>query len=265
MMDAIVCCADRFICVKALDYLKKNNITVRYCVVDFFRTESRVPTYCEKNNIPYVESNRSSEVINTYKDERVDLLISFKHQRYISMEMIRIGKCSVNFHTAPLPEFRGHGVTSVAMMQGVTDWGATCHFLDEHFDAGNIIMEKKVVIDKEEVKTGHDLSVKGAYLEYELFKEFINKVVTNGIEFESREQGEGHYYSGKYLESLKEIREDDDIDTIDKKIMALWYPPYGGAYIYIKGKKYYLINDDILKICADLYLEHDEAIEVELD
>jgi methionyl-tRNA formyltransferase len=45
----------------------------------------------------------------------------------------------------------------------------------------------------------------------------------------------------------------DSAEEIDKKINALWFPPYHGASIVIDGKRYSLVNDEILNKLAMLY------------
>jgi len=51
------------------------------------------------------------------------------------------------------------------------------------------------------------------------------------------------------MESMKEI--DLENDDIDLKIRAFWFPPYNGAYIEVKGNKYTLINNFILRQLID--------------
>ena len=60
---------------------------------------------------------------------------------------------------------------------------------------------------------------------------------------DSKENKGGRYISRAQMEEMKEIKDDDDIDT---KIRAFWFPPYLGAYMSKNGKKYTLINDKIL-------------------
>ena len=63
----------------------------------------------------------------------------------------------------------------------------------------------------------------------------------------------GVYFSKKDLEAVKNVSGLDNADEIDHRIRSLWMPPYHGAYITIDGKKYTLINDEILNELADLY------------
>lgn len=45
----------------------------------------------------------------------------------------------------------------------------------------------------------------------------------------------------------------NDVQEIERKIMALWLPPYHGACIERAGKQYTLINEELLKETACLY------------
>ena len=73
----------------------------------------------------------------------------------------------------------------------------------------------------------------------------------DGEELSGEIQREGRYFSLKELERNKLICEDESIESIEKKIRAFWNPPYSGAQIEIKGKRYTVINEHILSWIAD--------------
>lgn len=56
----------------------------------------------------------------------------------------------VNCHPSLLPEYRGANPYSHVIINGETHTGITLHFMDENFDTGNIIAQKKVEIEKNE-------------------------------------------------------------------------------------------------------------------
>jgi methionyl-tRNA formyltransferase len=64
-------------------------------------------------------------------------------------------------------------------------------------------------------------------------------------------QTEGKYYSLPQLEKCKDIDEYENTEEIDRKIRAFWNPPYSGAQIELKGKKYTVINEDVLNWIAN--------------
>ena len=45
----------------------------------------------------------------------------------------------INYHPAPLPEYKGPKETTQAISDEVMYWGVTVHYMDEQFDTGPII------------------------------------------------------------------------------------------------------------------------------
>ena len=78
----------------------------------------------------------------------VDVVISFLFWRLIREPLISLGRVGcLNFHPAPLPDFRGLGGYNVAMLDGLREWGVSCHFVDEGFDTGDIVEVERFPID----------------------------------------------------------------------------------------------------------------------
>ena len=62
----------------------------------------------------------------------VDLVVSFLFWNRIREPLISLGRIGcLNFHPAPLPDFRGVGGYNVAILEGLREWGVSCHFVDE--------------------------------------------------------------------------------------------------------------------------------------
>lgn len=251
-MNAVFCCADKEIALKGLVYLKEKRIDIVCCLISNISDKnSFLFQYCKENKIQVCDRETIAEIINGYDDKSIDLIISFTYPLKLKEQIINKGKCSINFHPAPLPQYRGCGTPCYGILNGEKEWGVTCHFLDKNLDTGNIIAVKKFEIEKEKYYTGMDLSIYSWKKCFELLCEIVDKYVA-GIVLKADPQTGGNYYSKKHLEELKEIKIGDDSETISKKIRALWYPPFEGAYIMLDGKKFYLIDEEIMKTFADL-------------
>ena len=176
-----------------------------------------------------------------------DLLISFSYHKLISKREIDNAKMAINFHPAPLPQYRGLGTNMWGIINNETEWGATCHYLDEHYDTGKIIECRKFKIDKNIIKTGIDLSNASWDACIELLSDVLDEIragkIPTGI---SQKKEEGKTYTKKDLESIKNIDTNEDPELIIRKIHALWYPPYKGAYTLINNQKVYLLTEDLL-------------------
>ena len=77
------------------------------------------------------------------------------------------------------------------------------------------------------------------HLQTSIYPASINRVQNKG----------GIYLSRKELEDMKCLN--PATDDIDRKIRAFWFPPYDGAFIELNGKRYTLINRQILSSLAD--------------
>ena len=70
----------------------------------------------------------------------VDLVISFLFWKRIREPLLSLGRLGcLNFHPAPLPDMRGVGGYNVAVLEGMSEWGVSCHFVDADFDTGDIV------------------------------------------------------------------------------------------------------------------------------
>lgn len=115
-------------------------------------------------NILQPDNLRDPEFIKALTDLKPDLIlvVAFK---ILPEEVYTIPKYgSVNLHASLLPKFRGAAPINHALINGETESGVTTFFLKKKVDTGNIILQKKINIDKDDdAGTLHDkLSELGA-------------------------------------------------------------------------------------------------------
>jgi phosphoribosylglycinamide formyltransferase-1 len=87
----------------------------------------------------------------------------------------------INIHPALLPKYGGkgmygHHVHEAVVKAGDKESGATVHWVDEHYDHGNIILQEKVVVlagDTPEVVAARVLKV-----EHKIYPEAILKIIS---------------------------------------------------------------------------------------
>jgi methionyl-tRNA formyltransferase len=145
---------------------------------------------------------------------------------------------------------RGVGGYNVAVLEGMSEWGVSCHFVDADFDTGDLVQVERFPIDPD---TATALSVDMDSQEhlYELFKSVIRRVLA-GDELPRTPQGEGRYVSREDFEDMRRVRSGDDLD---RKLRAFWYPPFPGALIDVEGHDLTLVNEKLLAELARLYRE----------
>lgn len=193
-----------------------------------------------KNEFDLITKNNENE---KFKD--VDLVISYLYPKKIDGRLIELSKLGcINFHPAPLPEFRGISPYTFGILEDFPYWAVSSHFIDKEFDTGDIIKIKKFDVNLKD-ETSFSLEQKSQIQLFELFKEIINLVLEEK-KLPRKNQSNGRYFSQKDFEKMRMIDENDSTEMINKKIRAFWYPPYPGAYIKIKNEEYTIINEKIL-------------------
>ena len=136
----------------------------------------------------------------------------------------------------------------MAVLEGMSEWGVSCHFVDERFDTGDLVEVERFAIDPD-AHTAFSLDLEtGQYL-LALFRAVIERALT-GAELPRRPQGEGRYVSRDDFERLRVVRPGDDLD---RKLRAFWYPPYPGAVLEVDGRRLTLVDDRLLAEVAEAY------------
>lgn len=88
----------------------------------------------------------------------------------------------INIHPALLPKFGGKGMWGMNVHNAVlqakeTESGATVHFVTHEIDGGEIILQQKIKVDKDE--TPESLAEKIHEVEYRLLPKAINKILNH--------------------------------------------------------------------------------------
>lgn len=179
---------------------------------------------------------------------RFDLGISMLYWKKLKDEFLTVpSRGVINFHPAPLPEYKGTAGYNLAILEGRGTWAATAHYMDEEIDTGGIIRIIEFDIDQN-TETAQSLEKKSQPVLLTLFKEVIDAAVRSEKTLAVTPNIGGRYVSRAEMEAMKEIKHGDDVA---RKIRAFWFPPYDGAYQVIDNKKYTLVDRSILEKLAD--------------
>lgn len=179
---------------------------------------------------------------------KFDLGLSMLFWRKLTQVFLTVPRLGIiNFHPAPLPDYKGTAGYNIAILEALSSWAATAHYMDEEIDTGGIIQIKEFPIcpDSESVKS---IEEKSQGVLFQLFVEVCTKAISAQRLLKVAPNTGGRYIDRKEMEQMKQIQTGDDIP---RKIRAFWYPPYDGAYVLIEGKKYTLVNRSILSTLAD--------------
>ena len=116
---------------------------------------------------------------------RVDLVCLAGFMRLLSAGFIRrFPDRILNIHPSLLPAFPGLDAQHQAFEHGVKVAGCTVHFVDEHLDAGPIILQATVPVRDDD--TVESLSARILTEEHRIYSEAVRIVVEGRYSFEGR-------------------------------------------------------------------------------
>ena len=154
--------------------------------------------FAEENSIPIFIINavrypnvhtRDESLLETCLKAEIDLICLAGFMKMLPQNIVKQYEYRIlNIHPGLLPEFGGKGlygtrVHEAVINTGKRESGATVHFVDEIYDHGPIILQKKVEVM--ETDTPESLAARVLKLEHELFPEVVKAFCENKIIMEN--------------------------------------------------------------------------------
>ena len=125
------------------------------------------------------------QVVQLLKEKQVDLVCLAGFMRLLSAHFVsEFPNRILNIHPSLLPSFPGLEAQHQALEHGVKFSGCTVHFVDEHLDAGPILIQAAVPILNED--TENTLSARILAEEHRIYTEAINLVLSGKFRVEGR-------------------------------------------------------------------------------
>jgi methionyl-tRNA formyltransferase len=236
---------------RALEWLAVEGVDVAAVVAsepgELTLDDQRVDLVAERHGMPLV----SYEELSESPPDGVDVVLSFLFWKRIREPVLSLGRIGcLNFHPAPLPDLRGVGGYNVAVLEGMSEWGVSCHFVDAELDTGDLVEVERFPIDAG-TATALSLDLETQERLFELFRRVMRRALA-GEELPRTPQGDGRYVSQEEFEDMRRVRPGDDLG---RKLRAFWYPPWPGAVVDVEGQDLTLVDDTLLAELARLYRE----------
>jgi len=168
-----------------LFFQKSKTIQVTHVLTN--NKNAKVIDRCKKLNTNYLVFNReafyqSNKILNLLKEE-ADYIILAGFLWKIPQNIIdSFPNKIINVHPALLPNYGGKGMYGMHIHHAVVknkekETGITIHFVNENYDEGAIIFQKKVKLIPTD--TANDVAKKIAILEMGYFPKVIKNVILN--------------------------------------------------------------------------------------
>ena len=226
-------------------YEQTSESRLKLLLQDFFTPAPEV-TLINKLKLNQIRFNSANEDLFRQLLIRlnVDLLIVGTWKEKISSETYNIPKiASVNVHPSLLPKYRGPNPYMQTILHGESYSGVTIHLMNDKFDAGAILKQKKIQIyENDTSKELRERTIREArILVSELLEDLNSKILTPV----NQDEKFASYYPNITGEEMMLDFKAQASDEISSTIRALH--PFLPAYITHKGK-YFKVDPYKFKI-----------------
>lgn len=185
--------------------------------------------YAKRKGIPCI-----SPLKYFRKPVPTDIMIVSGYPKLLKKRQLKQVKVAVvNIHQSLLPAYRGRHPLNWAIIQGEKYSGVTLHRVDGKFDNGNIILQKRVRINKDD--TVVDLYLKTAAKGKDILAKMLRITDKNSFKGNPQSKINASYFPVRRPDDGR-INWAEDAYTIRNLVRALVYP-YPGAYFYWHGEK----------------------------
>lgn len=171
--------------MKIIEHFEKNeNIHVSLIVSN--KKEAGVLNFAKVKNIASIvidkdEFYKSDKVVDYLLGEKIDMIALAGFLWLIPINLIRaFPRKIINIHPALLPKYGGKGMYGMHVHKAVkengdSESGITIHYVNQHYDEGQIIFQKKVAIDQED--SAEDIRNKVLVMEHYNFPRVLESLL----------------------------------------------------------------------------------------
>ena len=173
---------------KIIDYFK-NTAEIKVALILSNKADAGVIKIAEKEKVPFLIIEKNKFYLDGYLTEikhyNIDLIVLAGFLWKIPNVLIQSYQNKIiNIHPALLPKFGGKNmygnfVHAAVIKSGEKQSGITIHFVDEIYDHGKIIFQKKCEVENHD--TVDSLATKIHLLEHEYYPSIIEKIVKENL------------------------------------------------------------------------------------
>ncbi|MCX6178219.1 MAG: phosphoribosylglycinamide formyltransferase [Chlorobiales bacterium] len=123
----------------------------------------------------------AAAMVGCLREQRIDIIVLAGYMRKVpDTVVVAFQDKIINIHPALLPKFGGEGmygiyVHTAVLDAGETESGATVHLVNEEYDKGRILMQRKVPVLPED--TPETLAARVLECEHRLYPEALEKLL----------------------------------------------------------------------------------------
>jgi phosphoribosylglycinamide formyltransferase-1 len=163
------------------DYIQARDVKVKISYVAVTDVYSPIVTLARSMRIPVKHLQSDIDLLDIIKDDiarkRTDIIALCGYMRKLPSSFLCQCPCPiVNIHPSLLPKYGGKGMYGMHVHRAVFEAGekfsgATVHYVNEHYDDGEIIYQKSCNVSK--CKTPEEIAEKVLKIEHKIYPQTI--------------------------------------------------------------------------------------------
>ena len=163
------------------NYIIKNKLPISIKFLIITRADAPIIQKAENNNVKCIllsdKNTYEQDLLELVSQYNVHLIVLAGFMRKLSTNFLNKFKGKIiNIHPALLPKYGGKGMYGMNVHQTIFEnhekfSGATVHFVNEVYDAGEIIFQKKIPIDH--LKSAEEIAHEVLKIEHEIYPKVI--------------------------------------------------------------------------------------------
>jgi len=189
------------------------------CTATTDSSHQQISEIAQKYNVPVFTEDQP---IDLHAD--LGLVIGFP-QRIPLSTIQRFSHGVINLHFAPLPEYRGSGTLTHAIINQAETYGLTFHYIDEKLDTGPIIATRLIPLSP--TKIASQVIEELEELGFSFFQEYLERFITTKLPTTPQAELIRHFQiipkfcTRKSIEELYELSPAWSLEKIHRYVRAL--------------------------------------------
>ena len=162
--EIVLCLSNRLKC-GAMEFARLNGIATVHLIEKQFTSYNKF----------------AAAMVGCLKEHRIDIIVLAGYMRKVPDSVVAaFHNKIINIHPALLPKFGGEGmygihVHTAVLDAGETESGATVHLVNEEYDKGKILMQRKIAVFPDD--TPETLAERVLACEHTLYPDALEKIL----------------------------------------------------------------------------------------
>ncbi|SEH01217.1 methionyl-tRNA formyltransferase [Nonomuraea solani] len=209
--------------------------------------DDSVADLAAKHDIPVLERRYANdeEVAELLRELSPGLLVSSDWRTWVAPHIYGLAKHgAINIHDALLPRYGGFAPLNWALINGEREVGVTVHFMNESFDLGDIVLQRRVPVGDDDTVT--DLFHKTIELFAPMTLEAIDLIHSGRTDWVKQDPAQATFFHKRSAEDSRISWTSPARDIAN--LVRAQADPYPNAFAYYNGERIRVLSASVSRL-----------------